>query len=276
MRKIKEMGNEKLTSAEISQLMAAYESELRKLEFQRGTVVEAISKLQKHTPMIETAPELPKETQLPAPKKRGPKAGFKKKAAEPIETPELETAAAITKPIEEKPKGRKRKQETPAGATAEVPAAATPQPVEPTAKGKKKKTEAVESPAETPSKKKGKIKLDETGMAPQVSKKEETAKNKETESKGKPGPKASYNKWDRFIFDLIKKVGKPMTSADIIDAMKEERDTTKEQIGDTGLSQQLNRTLQKLGTKLDLLKKEPYSGKGKVYSLKDPNAKLPA
>ncbi|MFZ4427597.1 MAG: hypothetical protein ACOYOO_10600 [Saprospiraceae bacterium] len=270
------MGNEKLTSAEISQLMAAYESELRKLEFQRGTVVEAISKLQKHTPMIETAPELPKETQLPAPKKRGPKAGFKKKAAEPIETPELETAAAITKPIEEKPKGRKRKQETPAGATAEVPAAATPQPVEPTAKGKKKKTEAVESPAETPSKKKGKIKLDETGMAPQVSKKEETAKNKETESKGKPGPKASYNKWDRFIFDLIKKVGKPMTSADIIDAMKEERDTTKEQIGDTGLSQQLNRTLQKLGTKLDLLKKEPYSGKGKVYSLKDPNAKLPA
>jgi hypothetical protein len=280
------MGNQKLTQAEISQLMATYESELRKLEFQRETVLEVISKLQKHTGIIELAVEPVQETPPKERKKPGPKAGFKKTVAASTEVstsvPNEETAATV----EEKPKkGRgKGKQKATATDSITTPAAELSKPAKISAgKGKqKKKTEPVETTPASPAKRKGKLKLDEPIEAtpavekPVKAKKEKAVITAESESKAKPGPKTSYNKWDHFIFDLIKKVGKPMTSADIIDSMKAERDIAKDSLGDTALSQQLNRTLTKLGGKLDLLKKEPYSGKGKIYSLKDPNAKLPA
>ena len=315
------MGNQKLTPAEISQLMAAYESELRKLEFQRGALTEAILKLQKQIGIteitVEPTTELIIETAKPERKKPGPKAGAKKAA--------VTTVPAETKPAQDKPGKKKSKPEStdtpvtpPLETTPETPAKTRKPradkqetaPAAPVTKGKAGRPKKVKEDTTTENisdtiveKPKGKGKgkgrppksaapeAAETKPKAQKEKKSKETKEipvKETagkikaeeilvksEVKGKPGPKATYSKWDRFIFDLIKKVARPMTSADIIDAMKAERDSTKEPLGDTALAQQLNRTLQKLGSKLDLLKKEPYSGKGKVYSLKSPNAQLP-
>ena len=314
------MGNQKLTTAEISQLMATYESELRKLEFQRGALTEAVLKLQKQIGIteitVEPAKELAIQPAKPERKKPGPKAGNKKAAV--AEVP------AVEKPAKGKPGRKKSVAETPATpaatvieTTAEKPAKTRKPrasklettPATPTVKGKpgrpkavkeapateKAATEMVEKPkgkgrppkstAPSPTIVEPKAKVVKEKKVKEV--KDSTTKGKagkikateiavKSETKAKPGPKATYTKWDHFVFNLIKKVARPMTSADIIDAMKVERDATKEPLGDTGLSQQLNRTLTKFGTnKLDLLKKEPYSGKGKVYSLKNPDAQLP-
>lgn len=288
MPKIKEMGNQKLTQAEISQLMASYESELRKIEFQRGALVEAISKLQKHTGITTITIDSTIETVKPERKKPGPKPGAKKTA-----TP--------TVPAQEKPeKGKRtRKKTTEEVISAPEEARTTAQSPETSVKKRKSKTDKQEEvlvPTPQLKQKAGRPKADKTKtevpaaeektvkstkVKIEKTKKEKTKNEKvkadktETGAKAKPGPKASYSKWDHFVFDLIKKVGRPMTSADIIDSMKAERDKAKDSLGDTALSQQLNRTLQKLSAKLDLLNKQPYSGKGKIYSLKNPNAQLP-
>lgn len=318
------MGNQKLTPAEISQLMATYESELRKLEFQRGALTEAVLKLQKQIGITEITVEPTKELAIqpakPERKKPGPKAGNKKAAV--AEVP------AVEKPAKGKPGRKKSVAETPATpvaavieTTAEKPAKTRKPrtskletaPATPAVKGKPGRPKAVkEAPAtektatEIVEKTKGKGRPPKsTAPSPSIAEpkakviKEKKTKEKKvkeakisaakgkagkikaeeiavkSETKAKPGPKATYSKWDHFVFNLIKKVARPMTSADIIDAMKVERDATKQPLGDTALSQQLNRTLTKLGGKLDLLKKEPYSGKGKVYSLKNPDAQLP-
>ncbi len=313
------MGNQKLTPAEISQLMATYESELRKLEFQRGSLTEAILKLQKQIGIteitIEPATALAIQPAKPERKKPGPKAGAKKAATilptlektpkgKPgkkkgtDETPTAPVAAAIEPSPEMPAKTRKPRTSKPEAAPATPPAtkgkAGRPKAVKETLLPEKTSPEIVEKPkgkgrppksaAPSPEIAEPKVKAgkEKKVKAPKdTSAKETSGKIKaeeiaiKPETKVKPGPKATYNKWDNFIFNLIKKVARPMTSADIIDAMKVERDATKEPLGDTALSQQLNRTLTKLGGKLDLLKKEPYSGKGKVYSLKNPDAQLP-
>ena len=283
------MGNQKLTQAEISQLMASYESELRKIEFQRGALVEAISKLQKHTGITEVIIETAVETAKPERKKPGPKPGAKKSAAPVAPAPE--------KPAKGRPGRKKVAKEplvTPVEAKIEA-SVATPEttpkkrkpraqkeqaaPATPPAKGKVGRPKAIKASTEisTVKEKQAKTPKVKAEKATKGKAKNEKVKVEKTETgaKAKPGPKASYSKWDHFVFDLIKKIGRPMTSADIIDAMKAERDRANDSLGDTALAQQLNRTLQKLSAKLDLLNKQPYSGKGKIYSLKNPNAQLP-
>lgn len=277
------MAKPNLTQAEINELLSDYQSNLRKLDFERELILEAISKLQKQTGVTETPPAPAAELPKPERKKPGPKPKAKPEAPKAQEvapaskrkgrkSAKAEPVAAITEPpvtevtvtATPAPKTRGRKKQT----TAEV---AAPAP-EKKGKGGRPRKQATAAPVKEKKAEKAE-KAVKAAKAPKTAQK--ASKTEKTAEKAKPGPKPSYNKWDLLILKGLKKIGKPMSSQDLLEIMKEERDAANEPYGDTTLGQFLNRSLQKLGKKQELLNTEPYSGKGYLYSLKDPKFKIP-
>lgn len=296
-----------LTPMEINQLVDNYKSELRKLEFQVESIKTAISQLEGAPviPTVITAPaeekkfetkkrgpkpknkeaqiatkvDIPAEkpTSTEVPKKRGPKpkavvaAETKTPKPKAVKAPKVEKAVKVAKaPKAEKAvkavkvaKAEKAVNIAKVAKAEKVVKAATPVAKEKPAKPVKSK--AVAAPKEeikTPAKK----------GRPSTKKAAESKPSTAEQKKAKPGPTAAYSEWDSFILDTMKRVGKPMANADLLDYMKTERDarsSEKEyQIGDSRLKELLNRSLQKLGNKMDLLVKENYEGRGFLYRLK--------
>ncbi len=268
-----------LTPLEINQLLDNYKSELRKLEFQVEAAKSAIAQLE-GAPVSPATITAPPEEKKSEPKKRGPKPKNKETQAVPV------VAAPIEKPSEsEAPKKRGPKAKTinvtePKAAktkAAKAPKAEKPAKAEKITKATKEaKALKVEKPAKSKAPAAAPVAETKTparkGRPSTKKAGEPKAPAAEQKKKAKPGPTASYSEWDTFILETMKRVGKPMANADLLDYMKTERDARKNekeyQIGDSRLKELLNRSLQKLGNKMALLVKENYEGRGFLYRLK--------
>lgn len=290
--KLKKMAKITLTPLEINQLVDNYKSELRKLEFQVEAVKTAIGQLE-GGPVTPTTILAPVEEKKSEPKKRGPK-------PKNIETPAAPEAPVLAeKPVAaEAPKKRGPKSKAVAGApdapkAPKTKVAKAPK-AEKAAKAEKAQKPATKAPkaekaakTETPvaSEKPVKTRKPKTAAAPKEEPKapakkgrprtkntDETPTSTEKQKKAKPGPTSAFSEWDSFILETMTRVGKPMANADLLDYMKTERDARSNekeyQIGDSRLKELLNRSLQKLGNKMDLLVKENYEGRGYLYRLK--------
>ena len=105
--------------------------------------------------------------------------------------------------------------------------------------------------------------------APKAPKAEKPAKAAKVSSvKGKRGRIPGFNRWEEAILDMLRNAKQPLKNEDLMDAMQIVADRDKVQEGKAQLKVRLNQALVKLGNKLDLLNKQPFEGKGFMYSLK--------
>lgn len=86
--------------------------------------------------------------------------------------------------------------------------------------------------------------------------------------KGKRGRIPGFNRWEEAILEMLRNAKQPLKNEDLMDAMQLVADRDKVQEGKAQLKVRLNQALVKLGNKLDLLNKQPFEGKGFMYSLK--------
>ena len=283
-----------LPPLEVNQLVDNYKSELRKLEFQVEAVKTAIGQLE-GGPVTPTTITAPVEKKIAEPKKRGPKPKNKEAQATPevvvpVEEPVVAEAPkkrgpkskAVTaaEPKTVKTKAPKAEKAEKAAKTVKAPKPAKAPKAEEVSKTEAAKTETPEAnkkPAKTGKSKavaapKEEAKTPARKGRPRTKNIDETPTSTEKQKKAKPGPTSAYSEWDTFILDTMTRVGKPMANADLLDYMKTERDARSNekeyQIGDSRLKELLNRSLQKLGNKMDLLVKENYEGRGFLYRLK--------
>lgn len=96
----------------------------------------------------------------------------------------------------------------------------------------------------------------------------EKVAKKDNAPKGKRGRIPGFNRWEEGILSMLKDAKKPLKNEDLMEIMHKiaARDNVKE--GNAQLKIRLNQALVKLGNKLELLNKEPFEGKGYLYSLK--------
>ena len=105
--------------------------------------------------------------------------------------------------------------------------------------------------------------------APKAEKPAKAAKAAKGSSvKGKRGRIPGFNRWEEAILDMLRNAKQPLKNEDLMDAMQIVADRDKVQEGKAQLKVRLNQALVKLGNKLDLLNKQPFEGKGFMYSLK--------
>ena len=105
--------------------------------------------------------------------------------------------------------------------------------------------------------------------APKAEKPTKAAKAAKVSSvKGKRGRIPGFNRWEEAILDMLRNAKQPLKNEDLMDAMQIVADRDKVQEGKAQLKVRLNQALVKLGNKLDLLNKQPFEGKGFMYSLK--------
>ena len=86
--------------------------------------------------------------------------------------------------------------------------------------------------------------------------------------KGKRGRIPGFNRWEEAILEMLRNAKQPLKNEDLMDAMQMVADRDNVQEGKAQLKVRLNQALVKLGNKLDLLNKQPFEGKGFMYSLK--------
>lgn len=86
--------------------------------------------------------------------------------------------------------------------------------------------------------------------------------------KGKRGRIPGFNRWEEAILEMLRNAKHPLKNEDLMDAMQLVADRDNVQEGKAQLKVRLNQALVKLGNKLDLLNKQPFEGKGFMYSLK--------
>lgn len=103
--------------------------------------------------------------------------------------------------------------------------------------------------------------------APKAEKPAKAAKKINGE-KGKRGRIPGFNRWEEAILDMLRNAKQPLKNEELMDAMQMVADRDKVQEGKAQLKVRLNQALVKLGNKLDLLNKQPFEGKGFMYSLK--------
>jgi hypothetical protein len=274
-----------LTVFEKSQLIDNYKSELRKLEFQIEAARAAIALLETgaaatapQVSIIETEQSAVSSAEEKVPQKRGPKA--KEKVAEPVlakvipePATEVETPAAV-KGKPGKKTGTKKTaapQEAPSAAVAVAEASTeSTAPAPKKGKGKSKLSKATASTAQVedalaPLGKPEKVKK-EKKEKPKVAK---APKENKTEAEGdrkKPGPKATMSFWDEFILEKLRAMGDgSLSSSELLEAMKSERDAKDLQLGNTQLAQLLNRSLQKLVHKMKLVASQQLAGRNFAY-----------
>lgn len=87
-------------------------------------------------------------------------------------------------------------------------------------------------------------------------------------AKGKRGRIPGFNRWEEAILEMLRNAKQPLKNEDLMEAMQLVADRDKVQEGKAQLKVRLNQALVKLGNKLDLLNKQPFEGKGFMYSLK--------
>jgi hypothetical protein len=102
---------------------------------------------------------------------------------------------------------------------------------------------------------------------PKAEKPAKAAKKGNTE-KGKRGRIPGFNRWEEAILEMLRNANQPLKNEDLMDAMQMVADRDKVHEGKAQLKVRLNQALVKLGNKLDLLNKQPFEGKGFMYSLK--------
>lgn len=288
MLKIQQMEKLDLTVFEKSQLIDNYKSELRKLEFQIEAAKSAIALLETGAPavvpqvsIIDTEQVTIPATEQQAPKKRGPKP--KEKVAETESaSAQPEPAKEEAKPAAVKGKPGKKAGTKKASALKEEPveepvtAETTPEESSPTpkkGKGKGKAQKSVETagqvedqPAPAEKAEKAKKEKTEKKEKPKVAKAPKEKKAEDEGDRKKPGPKASMSFWDEFILEKLRAVGEgTLSSADLLGAMKSERDAKDLQLGNTQLSQLLNRSLHKLVHKMKLVASQQLAGRNFTY-----------
>ena len=103
--------------------------------------------------------------------------------------------------------------------------------------------------------------------APKAEKPAKAAK-KINGDKGKRGRIPGFNRWEEAILEMLRNANQPLKNEDLMDAMQLVANRDKVQEGNAQLKVRLNQALVKLGNKLDLLNKQPFEGKGFMYSLK--------
>ncbi len=283
-----------LTPLEVNQLVDNYKSELRKLEFQVEAVKTAIGQLE-GGPVTPTTITAPVEEKIAEPKKRGPKPKNKEAQATPEVVVPVEEPVVAEAPKKRGPKSKAVTAAEPKTVKTKAPKAEkaekaakpvkAPKPAKAPKAEEVSKTEAAKTETPEANKKPAKTGKSKAVAAPKEEAKtparkgrprtkniDETPTSTEKQKKAKPGPTSAYSEWDTFILDTMTRVGKPMANADLLDYMKTERDARSNekeyQIGDSRLKELLNRSLQKLGNKMDLLVKENYEGRGFLYRLK--------
>lgn len=94
------------------------------------------------------------------------------------------------------------------------------------------------------------------------------AAKKDNAEKGKRGRIPGFNRWEEAILEMLRNADQPLKNEDLMDAMQMVADRDKVHEGKAQLKVRLNQALVKLGNKLDLLNKQPFEGKGFMYSLK--------
>ena len=285
MLKIQQMEKLDLTVFEKSQLIDNYKSELRKLEFQIEAARAAIALLETGTAavapqvtILDTEQVTVPTTEQQAPKKRGPK---------PKEnTAETESASAQPEPAKEEAKPAAVKGKAGKKAGTKKASAPKEEPVEEPVKAELSAEESVPAPKKGKRKDKApksvevEVQVEDKAAPAEKVKKEKTEKKEKTkvakapkekkaEAEGdrkKPGPKASMSFWDEFILEKLRAVGEgTLSSADLLGAMKSERDAKDLQLGNTQLSQLLNRSLHKLVHKMKLVASQQLAGRNFAY-----------
>lgn len=285
MLKIQQMEKLDLTVFEKSQLIDNYKSELRKLEFQIEAARAAIALLETGTAavapqvtILDTEQVTVPTTEQQAPKKRGPKPKENTTETESASA-QSEPATEETKPVAAKGKpGKKagtKKASAPKEAPVEEPVKAelsaeesVPAPKKGKRKDKAPKSVEVEVQVEDKAAPAEKVKKEKTEKK-EKTKVAKAPKEKKAEAEGdrkKPGPKASMSFWDEFILEKLRAVGEgTLSSADLLGAMKSERDAKDLQLGNTQLSQLLNRSLHKLVHKMKLVASQQLAGRNFAY-----------
>lgn len=86
--------------------------------------------------------------------------------------------------------------------------------------------------------------------------------------KGKRGRIPGFNRWEEAILEMLRNASQPLKNEDLMEAMQMVANRDNVQEGKAQLKVRLNQALVKLGNKLDLLNKQPFEGKGFMYSLK--------
>lgn len=77
------------------------------------------------------------------------------------------------------------------------------------------------------------------------------------------------SEWDNFIINSLQENSRVLISAEILDMMKDRRNSAKIKIDDEQLKGKLNRSLHKLANKREILRKIEHKGKGFAYALSD-------
>jgi hypothetical protein len=267
------MAKTNLTGFDVKALIAAYQADLRQLEYKIGQIQSAILDLEKKAPKNEDAPAVEKVKGKPGPKANPEKAAAKaQKAAEepkvkgkpgPKANPEKAAAKAKKAAEEPKVKGKPGPKANPEKAAAKAKKAAE----EPKVKGKpgpkanpEKAAAKAKKAAEEP-KVKGK-------PGPKANPEKAPKTPKAEGEKKKPGRKGGMSEWDSFVIDELSKAKSPIPSSAILEAMKKRRDKLKLQEGDAVLKSKLNQTLVKLTARVGLVDKHETDGRGYNYVLK--------
>ncbi|MFZ2897587.1 MAG: hypothetical protein WA004_03130 [Saprospiraceae bacterium] len=249
------MRKETFSQEELAEMIADYSFEVKRLSFQLENTQKALADLlnqakgkpapapaEEAKPTKTEAVVVKEKKEKPAPKTKKAKASGKAKAvkAEPVEKAETP-----------KRRGRPRKE----------------------------KVETVVAIAETeaPKKKRGRPKKEATAAAAEPVKKKEskirTLQDEESQPKG-----YRLSDWDLFIINTIRKSGRVMITAELMDKALTRVKREKMDMDEVSLRGKLNRSIHKLSNRRgDLVKVEEYPGKGFAYGVpewKDEDGKI--
>ena len=275
------MKKDSLKQNEIKELIAGYESELSKLDYQaekiRETILELSSAIEKTPTATKKRRGRPKKAtttaKAAAPKRRGrpKKATTTAKAAAPKRRGRPKKAETTAKAAAPKRRGRPKKAETTAKAAAPKrrgrpkKAETTAKAAAPKRRGRPKKAETTAKSAAP--KRRGRPKKAETTAKAAAPKRRGRPKKAEAPAiKRKVGRPASLSSWDDFVLGQLKSADHVLSSAELADIAKKGsfKRTKADQI-----KIMLNRSFHKLANKKGLLIKTPFKGRGFAYGLKE-------
>ena len=243
------MSSSNLKPYEIQDLIERYQSELRKMDYQRARVEEALSELQKQT----------------GGSKSNGRAGSSE-ASSSSSSNRSTSKSSTSKPTTNKSGSNKSGSSASSG--GEQPATKRRRGRPAGSKNKPKSDSGSSSSNKSSSKTSSSNRNTSSSKSNDSESKERRSPIKDKSSGSARGRRQrSLSDWDSAIIDSIDNAGKVQTSAELYDVLKNMRDREKIDWDDDKVRAKLNAVLHKLANKRGDLIKVKYSGKGYAYGL---------
>ncbi len=279
------MNVKNLSESEINELLTAYDSQLKKLNFQVEVVKAAVKELKGAKADLKKIER--EERMKKAAEERAQKAAERKaKAKQPAEVAVVQETNGTAVAEEASAEGvavdlptAESKEVAVASASTET-IEATPATEEGEKEAKKKETK----PKKT-AKSKAKVKPEKKKAAPEKKEPVEAAKEEATPEKTEPAEEvakekaapeaeqeeldAVYPEWDKFIKETLVAKAKVMKNNEFVDAVKEWGDSQGQTYTDQKVRGEIYRSLLKLAYQDKTLKKVRLPEKGFVYAMND-------